>query len=222
MNLMNLKTTRFPDYMPIPGAHQVVFFGGSAYGRWPLVLKMYQQSCTDEEMDNPATSYATLIREILVDGKPVKLGLMWYWSSDAFKERFEQYNQIRRGTRVAVVIYRIYMSLDLEEIKRYMDDIVNRSSDKEIPKVLVGYSRGDIEDRREISREEGEAIAREYSCPFFEVSLAKEEDIENLLVTIWRMAHEYDLLKSPPPPQSQDPPPAPPPEPKKKKPCDVQ
>ena len=160
--------------------------------------------------------------QILVDGKPVKLGLMWYWSSDAFKERFEQYNQIRRGTRVAVVIYRIYMSLDLEEIKRYMDDIVNRSSDKEIPKVLVGYSRGDIEDRREISREEGEAIAREYSCPFFEVSLAKEEDIENLLVTIWRMAHEYDLLKSPPPPQSQDPPPAPPPEPKKNKPCDVQ
>lgn len=171
-------------------------------------------------MMRPETGDYPMVRDVLIDDKPYRIVFMWYWSSDRFTEQHWQHRQIMARTCAAIVIYRIDMERSFVPVKQYMDDIVNRSRAKDIPKILVGYGRGNIAVGRKVRREEGEAIAREYSCLFFEVSLDNQEDIENLLVTIWRTAHEYDLLKRPPPPQSQTRPPAPPQEQKKS--CDVQ
>ena len=213
---MSTPTPSAPTRPP----YQVCFLGESAYVRWPLALKLHRESCTEEEMERPETGDYPMVRELLIDDKPYRVVFMWYWSSDRFTEQYWQHRQIMARTCAAIVIYRVDMARSFVPVKQYMDDIVNRSRAKDIPKILVGYGRDNIAVGRQVSREEGEAIAREYSCLFFEVSLDKGEDIENLLVTIWRTAQEYDLLKRPPV-ISQAPPPAPPPEPKKKS-CDVQ
>lgn len=76
------------------------------------------------------------------------------------------------------------------DARKILEDIAKKSRFPDVPKILVGYSQEDIEDNRQVSRDEGETAAQEYSCPFVEVSLMNDDDIEHLLVMMGRIARE--------------------------------
>jgi GTPase KRas protein len=61
--------------------------------------------------------------------------------------------------------------------------------------ILVG-NKCDLEDQREVKREEGSKIAREFSCPFFETSAKNSVNvIEAIEKLIWEIARKQHNVK---------------------------
>lgn len=168
---------------------RVAFLGLTVHERWPLFLRLSGDEYTVELSRYPAPGDRLVKREVLIDDRLGEMMLMWSWPSDVCMER-SQYQLITRGIHLGVVIYCINYRRSFMDARKILEDIAKKSRFPDVPKILVGYSQEDIEDNRQVSRDEGETAAQEYSCPFVEVSLMNDDDIEHLLVMMGRIARE--------------------------------
>lgn len=92
------------------------------------------------------------------------------------------YSLIERNTFVA-------MSKISEQIKRVKD------TEKHVPIVLVG-NKSDIADKREVSNGEGEILARNLKCPFFETSAKLRVHIDECFHELVREIKKVHLEKN--------------------------
>ena len=87
----------------------------------------------------------------------------------------EEFSALReQSIRKAHGFLLVYSVADIDsfnKIKSYCDEItrVKDSERKDIPIVLVG-NKCDMEDSCQVTREQGEELARQLNCPFFETS----------------------------------------------------
>lgn len=168
----------------------VFFLGHTVYERWPLVLRLSGDEYTVELAKYPEPGSHLFRRQVLIDDQICSLVLNWFWPSDVCMERYRQHEIISRATALAMIIYPINCRKSFSDARTVLEDIATKSREPSVRKILVGYSQGDIEDNRDVSREEGEALAREYSCPFFEVSLMDDDHIEELLTMMGRLVRD--------------------------------
>lgn len=173
----------------------VFFFGHTVHERWPLVLRLSGDEYTVELAKSPEPGSQIYRRQVLIDDQICNLVLNWLWPSDVCMERYGQHEVISRATALAVVIYPINNRKSFTDARQVLEDIATKSRAPNVQKILVGYNQGDIEDNRDVSREEGEILAREFSCPFFEVSLMDDDQIEELLTMMGRLVRDRKIDK---------------------------
>ena len=77
------------------------------------------------------------------------------------------------------------MSCSFKEIKDLYERIVRVKGTKDVPIVLFGC-KCDIENLREVTREQGEEFARQINCPFFETSTKNNIHIDDVFSEIVR------------------------------------
>ena len=77
-------------------------------------------------------------------------------------------------------------SLAKKQIER-----VRRSED--IPMVLVA-NKIDLESKREVTTEEGQALAQEFDCPFFETSAALRHFVDDVFHTLVRRIRKKERM----------------------------
>lgn len=61
------------------------------------------------------------------------------------------------------------------------------------PMVLVA-NKMDLESKREVTTEEGQALAREFDCPFFETSAALRHFVDDVFHTLIRQIRKKERL----------------------------
>ena len=81
-----------------------------------------------------------------------------------------------KGALGALVIYDITKKQSFESIDRWISDLTN-TADKRIQIILIG-NKNDLEEQREVSREEGEMKAKGYNIAFMETSALNGKNIE--------------------------------------------
>ena len=101
----------------------------------------------------------------------------------------EQYMRTGEGF---IIIYSITDRSTFEEASRYKQQIERvRPMESSIPMVVVG-NKYDLEDRRQVSKEEGQSLAREFDCPFFETSAALGHFVDDVFHQIVREIRHKD------------------------------
>ena len=169
--------------------HHVFFLGTPTYHRWALFFRMIRDP-DQKPIDYPLGGDIIFPRQVLIDDRRCNIVLHWFFSNDRQIEAERQHRQLALLTSAAVVVYCISDRQTFLHVRKFMEDIMTKTRVPDVAKLLVGYSKEDIEDSRQVSREEGEAIAREYSCAFLEVSLMNDDDIENIWATIGRISRD--------------------------------
>ena len=81
-----------------------------------------------------------------------------------------------KGALGALIVYDITKKYTFESIDRWITDLTN-TADKRIKIILLG-NKSDLEEQREVSREEGEMKAKEYNIAFMETSALNGNNIE--------------------------------------------
>ena len=101
----------------------------------------------------------------LENGKKIKLQL---WDT-AGEERYHSITKsFLKGTKGIILIYDITSKKTFEGIQDWVKDIKNQISSRACV-ALVG-NKSDLEDKRQVSKEQGENIASELGFPFYETS----------------------------------------------------
>lgn len=111
------------------------------------------------------------------------------------QERFTNIrSQYFKGARGALIVYDITNKRSFKNVKKWYQEIKKHSEG--IPVILVG-NKADLKQSRKIPSKDGEKIAKEIDCPFFEASAKTGENVEFIFRTLNTMLVEQAQKKKP-------------------------
>ncbi|EDR23689.1 hypothetical protein, conserved [Entamoeba dispar SAW760] len=124
------------------------------------------------------------VKVIQVDNSSIKLEIYDTYV-DEFVALRDQYIKYGDGF---VLIYSITSKESFEEIKGIYEEIYrvkHKDKNEPIPIIIVG-NKCDLENEREVTKEEGMNYADNINCPFIECSAKTNENINQIFETITR------------------------------------
>lgn len=93
--------------------------------------------------------------------------------------------QYMRGGEGFLLVYSVTDKRSFAEVRKFKEMIDRVRNYESVPIVIVG-NKSDLESRRQISRAEGEAMAKDFGCPFFETSAALRYNVDEVYHEIVR------------------------------------
>ena len=102
----------------------------------------------------------------------------------------EQYMRSGEGF---VIMYSITDRQSFREASLAKKQIERVRRSEDIPMVLVA-NKIDLESKREVTTEEGQALAQEFDCPFFETSAALRHFVDDVFHTLVRRIRKKERM----------------------------
>ena len=142
---------------------KVLLIGNSDVGKSSLILRYVDQIWNDVFV--PTIGVDFKVKSLEVDKKLVKMQI---WDT-AGQERFRNViSSYFKGAHGILLIYDITARDSFKELENWLGE-VERNANSQVLKILIG-NKCDLEDRREISKDEGEAFAMRNGMQFMETS----------------------------------------------------
>uniref|UniRef100_A0A0X3Q1T9 Ras-related protein Rab-6A n=1 Tax=Schistocephalus solidus TaxID=70667 RepID=A0A0X3Q1T9_SCHSO len=172
---------------------KLVFLGEQSVGKTSLITRfMYE---TFDSVYQATIGIDFLSKTMYLEDRTIRLQLWDTAGQERFRSLIPSYI---RDSSVAVVVYDICVKESFSQTTKWIDDVRNeRGSDVII--MLVG-NKTDLADKRKVSTEEGEKMAKELNVMFIETSAKAGYNVKNLFR---RIATEL-LKKETPPPRHDD------------------
>ena len=93
-----------------------------------------------------------------------------------------------------ILTYDITSRIGFTELKNWINKIQSYQDISEFPIIIVGC-KVDLEDKREVSTEEGKEFAEEYKFPFFETSALTGKGVKEAFYTLIQTVYENNKNK---------------------------
>ena len=101
----------------------------------------------------------------------------------AGQERYKSMTKaFYKGALGALIVYDISKKDNFENVENWITDL-KKSSDKKVSIILIG-NKNDLEESRQVKKEEGEMKAKEYGIAFLETSALNGNNIEIAFKTL--------------------------------------
>ena len=114
------------------------------------------------------------------------------WDSPG-SERFRNINSMNvKNTQGLLLTYDITSSESFEDLNQWISQIKNGQDISIFPIVIVGC-KFDLEDKREVSTEEGKKFAEKYNLTFFETSAITGKGVKEAFSTLIQKAYEKKI-----------------------------
>lgn len=158
---------------------KVVVFGFEATGKSSLVgmfvNKMFRKYSPEDEFYE---------QEVVVDGVETLVEILD--SAGGERKFLSMHDLYIKNGEGFVIVYSISAMESFKDcIERKMEQIFRVKGKRDVPLVLVG-NKCDLEDSRQVSRSQGESMARLYGCSFYETSAKTGENVDGVFMDIAR------------------------------------
>jgi len=158
---------------------KLMLIGDSGVGKSSLLLRFSDD--TFDVSGTPTIGIDFKLRTIDVDGKKVKLQLL----DTAGQERFRTITTAHyRNAMGILLVYDITNEASFENITEWLSNIEKHTSGN-VDRVLIG-NKTDMEEKREVPRERGQALAKDLGMEFFETSAKGNERVEEAFYALTR------------------------------------
>ncbi|KAF4439265.1 Ras family, other [Fusarium austroafricanum] len=154
-----------------PKEYKLVVMGGAGSGRSCLVIQLIQSQFIDEYDPTIEDSYRKMC---VIDEEVALLDVIDTAGQEEYSAMREQYMRTGEGF---MLVYSITSRENFEEITTFQQQILRVKDKDYFPMVLVG-SDCSLEPEREVTRQEGEALARSFGCFFIEVDARSRVNID--------------------------------------------
>ncbi|KAL0911177.1 hypothetical protein M5K25_019298 [Dendrobium thyrsiflorum] len=164
---------------------KIVLVGDSAVGKSNLLARFARDEFYSNSKSTIGVEFQT--QKIVIDGKEIKAQI---WDT-AGQERFRAVTSAYyRGAVGALIVYDISRRQTFENVGRWLNEL-NTHSDMNVVTILVG-NKSDLKDSREVSMEEGKALAEEEGLFFMETSALDSSNVATAFQTV--VKEIYDIL----------------------------
>jgi small GTP-binding protein len=151
---------------------KIVVFGAGAVGKSALTIQFVQGYFITDYDPTIEDSYK---RVLAVDGENIQLDILDTAGQDDFAPMRTSYMRQGKGF---IIVYAIDDRASFEEVEVFHRDLTRTKGTTNVPVVICG-NKCDLEDKRVVSKQEGEELAGKLSGIFFETSALANINIEN-------------------------------------------
>jgi len=165
--------------------YKLVVVGGGGVGKSCLTIQLIQSHFVDEYDPTIEDSYR---KQCDIDDEVALLDVLDTAGQEEYSAMREQYMRTGEGF---LLVYDITSRQSFEEITTFQQQILRVKDKDYFPMVVVG-NKCDLEGEREVSRQEGEALARSFNCKFIETSAKSRLNVEKAFYDIVREIRKYN------------------------------
>ncbi|KAH0795074.1 small GTP-binding protein [Histomonas meleagridis] len=169
---------------------KVVVFGAGAVGKSALTIQFVQGYFITDYDPTIEDSYK---RVLLVDNENVQLDILDTAGQDDFAPMRTSYMRQGKGF---IIVYAIDDRASFEEAEAFYRDLSRTKGTSNVPVVLCG-NKCDLEDKRVVSKTEGEELAQKLGATFYETSALANINIENAFTALVRKIREQSSPAQP-------------------------
>lgn len=156
---------------------KVLLIGDSSVGKSCILLRFSEDSYTETHISTIGVDFK--IKTVEMDGKVIKLQI---WDT-AGQERFRTItSSYYRGAHGIFVVYDITNHDTFENVKQWLQEIGRYAGDN-IDILLVG-NKNDLENKREVTFEEGKHFADSIGVEFIETSAKNASNVDKAFLTM--------------------------------------
>lgn len=165
--------------------YKLVVVGGGGVGKSCLTIQLIQSHFVDEYDPTIEDSYR---KQCVIDDEVALLDVLDTAGQEEYSAMREQYMRTGEGF---LLVYSITSRQSFEEIRTFQQQIL-RVKDKDYFPIIIVGNKCDLDSEREVSRQEGETLAREFGCAFIETSAKSRINVENAFSNIVREIRRYN------------------------------
>ena len=162
---------------------KIIIVGNSNVGKTNIVTRYVKGEFSNEYMITIGMDFLTCNLEL--DNKIFKLRLWDTAGSEKFRSVTRGYYS---NTCYALIVYDITDDSSFNSVKQWIED-VQSFANKGTNLVLVG-NKVDLNNKRKISKEEGQNLAKEYGMDFYESSALTGENINDIFEGICQKVNQ--------------------------------
>ncbi|XP_077112830.1 GTP-binding protein Rit1 isoform X1 [Ranitomeya variabilis] len=173
----NRNTT--PAQSAQPREYKLVMLGAGGVGKSAMTMQFISHRFPEDHDPTIEDAYKIRIR---IDDEPANLDILDTAGQAEFTAMRDQYMRAGEGF---IICYSITDRRSFHEVREFKQLIYRVRRTDDTPVVLVG-NKSDLSRLRQVSKDEGISLAREFSCPFFETSAAFRYYIDDIFHALVR------------------------------------
>jgi len=155
-------------------AFKLITLGNSGVGKTSLILRYCDSLFSPTFITSIGVDFK--IKNLVVDDKRIRLNI---WDT-AGQERFRNItNSYIKGSNGVLMVYDITDRKSFIDVNQWIASI-NEHSSLTTP-IIILANKSDMESTRQVTKTEGELLAKKYNLPFFEVSARKNTNISEAI-----------------------------------------
>ena len=148
---------------------KIIIIGDAGVGKTNILTRY-----TKNEFDaiaKPTVGVEFSAKKIKVDNKNVKLQIWDTAGQEKFKAISKNYY---KGAAGVMLVYDITKKKTFENVTKWIEEVRNHSAQE--ASIIIVANKKDLDSMREVSTEEGQALATEQKCYFLETSALDNSD----------------------------------------------
>ena len=166
---------------------KVVLVGDSSVGKTNIMSKYLKNEFHEDSKATVGVEFGS--KQFTVEGHQVKAQI---WDT-AGQERYKAITSAYyKGAKGAFVVYDITRKQSFDSVDRWVNDI-KAAADKNLTIIIIG-NKCDLEDQRQVNKEQGEEKAKSYEVAFMETSALSGENLDKafdkMINEVFKKCHE--------------------------------
>lgn len=153
--------------------YKVVMLGSGGVGKSALTVQFVTGQFAERYDPTVEDFYR---KEIEVEGQPATLEILDTAGTEQFASMRDLY--IRNGQGF-ILVFSIVSEQSFNDIKQMRQQICRVKANDKVPIILVG-NKVDLRHERQVQTSQGQALAKEWNCPFFEASAKAKNNVDEL------------------------------------------
>ncbi|MCJ1394892.1 Ras GTPase [Xylographa bjoerkii] len=182
---MRSRADRLSRALQFLREYKLVVVGGGGVGKSCLTIQLIQAHFVDEYDPTIEDSYR---KQCVIDDEVALLDVLDTAGQEEYSAMREQYMRTGEGF---LLVYSITSRQSFEEIQVFQQQILRVKDRDYFPIIIVG-NKCDLDGDREVSTQEGEAMARGFGCKFIETSAKSRINVDNAFYEIVREIRRYN------------------------------
>ena len=170
---------------------KIIIVGDSGVGKSCLSIKASRNYF--EDFYSPTVGFEFLTFNVKIEDQNIKLQIWDTCGQEVYRSLISSFY---RSASLAIIVYSIENEDSFTNIEKWLNDIKTQSS-PDVKIFLIG-NKVDLDDRRKISKEQGEKFAKEHKISFFTETSAKTGlNVQNVFIEVAKVLYiEHEAIKN--------------------------
>jgi len=159
--------------------YKLVIVGGGGVGKSALTIQLIQNHFLDEYDPTIEDSYR---KQVSIDEETCLLDILDTAGQEEYSAMRDQYMRTGQGF---LCVFAITSRTSFDEVTSFRDQILRVKDADKVP-LVVAANKCDLESERQVSKSEGQELAKSFDCPFLETSAKARINVEESFFSLVR------------------------------------